>query len=104
MRDEGELRVLLRREIRVLVILLKNCSYMLLLFWRVERAGWNVVHLNGFVVHLPRNQKHFAESVQPRTFPRHEADRSTLARQRRVPRRQRLKFMQGDGVADGPRQ
>ena len=61
--DERKLGVLLRRQVRVLIVLLENGAHMLPLFRRIECTRRDIVQLNRIAVQLPGNEKDLAEAV-----------------------------------------
>lgn len=96
-------RILFRSERRVFVVLFEDCSRSFFFLRCVEGPLRQVVQVDLFSVQLPWNEIAILDAKEPRLLPRHETVRDEFAGQIRISRRQKLDFMERNGIPHGPR-
>src|SRR5215472_83968 len=100
--DFGKDGVLFGSEREVLVVGVKRSGDALAFLGSVKRRGGNVIDANLLIVELPGNQIVVANAVEPGAFPGHKTAGNKFPGKIRIFGCERLEFVEGDGVADGP--
>src|SRR5258708_16290626 len=86
----------------MLVVFIEGGGDRIALFGSVEGIAGHVAETDFLVVQFAGHEVAIADSIEPGTFPSHEAFGVEFAGKRGVLGSERLKFVEGSGIADGP--
>src|SRR5258705_12520890 len=86
----------------MLVVWLKDRGDTISVFGSVEGIARHVAETHFLVVQFPGHEVAIADSIEPGAFPSHEAFGVEFAGKRGVLGSERLKCVEGSGIADDP--